>query len=75
MNIQELKSFMPMLEGMLELQPGKFYLIVADKGGYSVEQFAQHARALHDVLLDNGITSVIIEQSIFNNTQIFELEK
>ena len=75
MNIQELKSFMPTLEGMLELQPGKFYLIVADKGGYSVEQFAQHARALRDVLSDNGITSVIIEQSIFNNTQIFELEK
>ena len=75
MNIQELKSFMPTLEGVLELQSGKFYLIVVDKGDYSVEHFAQHARALHDVLSDNGITSVIVERGIFNNTQIFELER
>ena len=74
MNIQELKSFMPTLEGVLELQSGKFYLIVVDKGDYSVEQFAQHACALRDVLSDNGITSVIVERGMFNNTQIFELE-
>lgn len=75
MNIQELKSFMPTLEGVLELQSGKFYLIVVDKGDYSVEQFAQHTRALRDVLSYNDITSVIVERGMFNNTQIFELEK
>ena len=40
-----------------------------------MEQFSHHAQALHNVLANNDIASVIIEQSIFNNVQIFEVEK